>query len=279
MTADRPNSDRVLVWLERPDSSVLVTPAQKPEAPEPPTLPETHPRGSETPAAAAIRALCEDHALHALETTAESLPRGRLGTLVRVREWSGAAETARWALAEALRGHADRHQRAAGERIRQVHAREARHVAKVPHPAWGDDRDLFPAGVIAMLMRSDRQILGCAAPATDAAGPAWDFPAIRMTRDEAAGDALARGLPDTLGVHPRSAEFVVGVTDAFDRGSTIFGIYVIRRWDGAPHGRQYEALRWMDLQTFYDSPRRHLNAALAVDTLASRLAAPIVKRH
>ena len=91
-------------------------------------------------------------------------------------------------------------------------------------------------------------------------------------------DRHARELANTLEVHPRSAELVGGLTDAFDRGSTIFGIYVIRRWDATAHDRQIEALRWMDLQTFYDT-RRHLNAALAVDMIANRLAAPIVKRH
>ena len=178
---------------------------------------------------------------------------------------------------DALRAQDDRHHRAAGERIRQVHAREARHVAKVPHPAWGDDRDLFPVGVIAMLMRSDRQVLGCfTGPSDVAKGPTWDFPATRMSDEEAAGDALARLLADTLGVRPRSAELVAGVTDSWDRGATIFGIYLVRRWDGTVHGRRVGALRWMDPQTFYDS-RRALNAALAVDMLAKRLPAPIVK--
>jgi 8-oxo-dGTP diphosphatase len=110
-----------------------------------------------------------------------------------------------------------------------------------------------------ILRRTDGTVLIAQRPPGKLAAGAWEFPGGKIEPREAAEAALVRELEEELGVHVQQLEPFLQVTHAYRDRVVVLDAFLIDAFEGDPHGREGQALRWV-------SPRALLpDSLLAAD--------------
>ncbi len=98
--------------------------------------------------------------------------------------------------------------------------------------------------VAAALIGGDGRVLLAQRPAGKSLAGLWEFPGGKLEPGETPDAALVRELDEELGITARELEPFTFVSHAYDDFHLLMLLYWCRVWDGAPHGRDGQALRW-----------------------------------
>ena len=96
----------------------------------------------------------------------------------------------------------------------------------------------------AILIRPDGTVLLAQRPAGKVYGGYWEFPGGKLEAGEAPSQALARELHEELGVDIERPEPWMTRVYTYPHGTVRLHFFRVRRWSGAPHGREGQAFSW-----------------------------------
>ncbi|MGE3772074.1 MAG: Nudix family hydrolase [Gammaproteobacteria bacterium] len=99
--------------------------------------------------------------------------------------------------------------------------------------------------VAAVIRRGDGHILLSRRPAHVDQGNLWEFPGGKRHAGEARVDALARELDEELGITIRRAIPLIRVPHDYATRRVLLDVFVVDRWQGTPHGREGQEIRWV----------------------------------
>jgi 8-oxo-dGTP diphosphatase len=104
-----------------------------------------------------------------------------------------------------------------------------------------------PIEVVAGILRdgAGRVLVAQRLPGTHLAGR-WEFPGGKIEAGESAEAALRRELHEELGVEIGAIEPLIRVPWSYAEKSIVLHAFVVRDFGGTPHGRQQQALQWID---------------------------------
>jgi 8-oxo-dGTP diphosphatase len=109
--------------------------------------------------------------------------------------------------------------------------------------------------VVAGVLRDDggRILLTERLPGKHLAGT-WEFPGGKSEPDEAPHQALVRELQEELGVAIKDSRPLLSLTHAYPEKTVRLLIREVSGWTGAPHGREGQALKWVEPQRMGELP-------------------------
>ncbi|GIX35869.1 MAG: hypothetical protein KatS3mg126_1648 [Lysobacteraceae bacterium] len=98
--------------------------------------------------------------------------------------------------------------------------------------------------VAGVLVAADGRVLLAQRPSGRHAGR-WEFPGGKVEGGESAEAALRRELAEELGIAIGSADWLIDLPFAGERGPWSMTVFEVRTWQGVPQGREGQALRWV----------------------------------
>ena len=98
--------------------------------------------------------------------------------------------------------------------------------------------------VAAALVDGDGRVLLAQRPEGKALAGTWEFPGGKLEPGESPEAALARELDEELGIVAGRLEPFTFVSHAYSEFHLVMLLYWCRQWQGKPHGRDGQALRW-----------------------------------
>jgi 8-oxo-dGTP diphosphatase len=98
--------------------------------------------------------------------------------------------------------------------------------------------------VAAALVDGDGRVLLAQRPAGKSLAGLWEFPGGKLEPGESPETALARELDEELGISAGPLEPFTFVSFAYPDFHLVMLLYWCRYWQGEPHGRDGQALRW-----------------------------------
>ena len=98
--------------------------------------------------------------------------------------------------------------------------------------------------VAAALVGSDGQVLLAQRPQGKALAGMWEFPGGKLEPGESPEAALVRELHEELGITATDLEPFTFCSFAYSEFHLVMLLYWCRAWQGEPHGRDGQALRW-----------------------------------
>jgi 8-oxo-dGTP diphosphatase len=105
-----------------------------------------------------------------------------------------------------------------------------------------------PIHVVAGVLRDDHgRVLVAQRPAGKHLAGLWEFPGGKCEPGEAPQAALRRELHEEIGVRAGAMQPLIAVTWAYPEKSILLDVYRVLDWAGDVHGREGQALRWMDV--------------------------------
>jgi 8-oxo-dGTP diphosphatase len=81
----------------------------------------------------------------------------------------------------------------------------------------------------------------------------WEFPGGKLHHGESPEQALKRELREELGVDAAQFEHVMTIDHAYADRRVIMETYLVRRYQGEPHGREGQAIRWCPIGELADA--------------------------
>lgn len=77
-------------------------------------------------------------------------------------------------------------------------------------------------------------------------GGLWEFPGGKVEAGESVQDALRRELLEELAIEVRHSEPLLVIEHDYTDKSVLLDVWWIAAFDGEPHGREGQPLRWVD---------------------------------
>ncbi len=98
----------------------------------------------------------------------------------------------------------------------------------------------------AAMIDADGRVLIAQRPAHKSLGGLWEFPGGKVEPGESPEAALIRELKEELDVtvEPDCLAPFAFASHAYEEFHLLMPLYVLRRWDGAPIGREAQTLAW-----------------------------------
>lgn len=112
------------------------------------------------------------------------------------------------------------------------------------HPPVSARRLLLVAA--AAMIDAEGRVLIAQRPAHKSLGGLWEFPGGKLEPGESPEAALARELKEELDVtaEPADLEPFAFASHAYEAFHLLMPLYVLKRWEGTPVGREAQALAW-----------------------------------
>ncbi len=106
------------------------------------------------------------------------------------------------------------------------------------------------------LLDSEGRVLVAQRPAGKQMAGLWEFPGGKVEAGERPEDALARELHEELGitVMPEGLEAFAFASFAYPEFHLLMPLWIAARFEGTPHGREGQAIRWADAETLKSLP-------------------------
>ena len=98
--------------------------------------------------------------------------------------------------------------------------------------------------VAAALVRGDGNVLLAQRPSGKALAGLWEFPGGKLESGESPEAALIRELDEELGITAQALAPFTFCSFAYPEFHLVMLLYWCRQWQGEPHGRDGQALRW-----------------------------------
>ena len=99
----------------------------------------------------------------------------------------------------------------------------------------------------------------------------WEFPGGKIDAGESPLEALRRELHEELGIVVTSTEEFVNLSHQYADRSVDLEFFLVKDWDGEPHGVEGQRLRWVAISDLDSDELLPADAPL-VDALKDRLA-------
>jgi 8-oxo-dGTP diphosphatase len=101
--------------------------------------------------------------------------------------------------------------------------------------------------VACALVDSDGRILIAERPEGKKMAGLWEFPGGKVEAGESPEATLVRELREELGIETKSACLapLTFASHAYEDWHLLMPLYVCRRWEGIPQGREGQALKWV----------------------------------
>lgn len=118
--------------------------------------------------------------------------------------------------------------------------------------------------VAAALVDVDGRLLIAQRPPGKSLAGLWEFPGGKIEPGEAPEAALIRELAEELGITVK-ADCLAPLTfasHAYAEAHLLMPLYVCRRWQGFPQGREGQALKWVRARALRDHPMPPADAPL-----------------
>ena len=110
--------------------------------------------------------------------------------------------------------------------------------------------------VACALVDTDNRVLIAQRPEGKQLAGLWEFPGGKLDPGERPEDALIRELAEELGITVRAACLapLTFASHAYDDFHLLMPLYVCRRWEGTPTGREGQKLAWVRPAKLRDYP-------------------------
>jgi 8-oxo-dGTP diphosphatase len=118
--------------------------------------------------------------------------------------------------------------------------------------------------VACALVDADGRVLVAQRPEGKALAGLWEFPGGKLDPGERPEEGLIRELAEELGitVKPACLAPLTFASHAYESFHLLMPLYVCRRWEGTPVGREGQAIRWMKPARLRDLPMPPADAPL-----------------
>lgn len=122
------------------------------------------------------------------------------------------------------------------------------------------------------LIDADNRVLLCQRPEGKAMAGLWEFPGGKVEPGETPEAALIRELAEELGVTAKAPCLapLTFASHAYETFHLLMPLYVCRRYEGIPHGREGQAIKWVrarDLRSYAMPPADEPLIPFLVDLL------------
>ncbi|EJL56857.1 MULTISPECIES: 8-oxo-dGTP diphosphatase MutT [unclassified Rhizobium] len=106
------------------------------------------------------------------------------------------------------------------------------------------------------LIDSDGRILLAQRPAGKSLAGLWEFPGGKVEPGETPEESLVRELHEELGITTKVACLapLSFASHTYEKFHLLMPLYVCRRYEGIPHGKEGQALKWVKPQALRDYP-------------------------
>ncbi len=106
------------------------------------------------------------------------------------------------------------------------------------------------------LIDSDGRILLAQRPEGKSLAGLWEFPGGKVEPGETPEETLVRELEEELGVKTKVACLapLTFASHSYDTFHLLMPLYVCRRYEGIPQGREGQALKWVEPMALRDYP-------------------------
>ncbi|HEX2017514.1 MAG TPA: 8-oxo-dGTP diphosphatase MutT [Aurantimonas sp.] len=110
--------------------------------------------------------------------------------------------------------------------------------------------------VACALIDADNRILLSERPAGKALAGLWEFPGGKLDEGETPEAALIRELREELGIETRAACLapLTFASHAYEGFHLLMPLYICRRYEGIPQGREGQRLKWVRASQLRDYP-------------------------
>ncbi len=118
--------------------------------------------------------------------------------------------------------------------------------------------------VACALVDADGRVLVAQRPEGKALAGLWEFPGGKLEPGERPEESLIRELSEELGITVKAACLapLTFASHAYETFHLLMPLYVCRRWEGTPTGREGQAIRWMKPARLRDLPMPPADAPL-----------------
>jgi 8-oxo-dGTP diphosphatase len=106
------------------------------------------------------------------------------------------------------------------------------------------------------LLDQDGRILLAQRPEGKSLAGLWEFPGGKVEHCETPEETLVRELDEELGIKTKVACLapLTFASHTYETFHLLMPLYVCRRYEGIPHGREGQALKWVKPQALRDYP-------------------------
>lgn len=106
------------------------------------------------------------------------------------------------------------------------------------------------------LIDSDGRILLAQRPEGKSLAGLWEFPGGKVEPGETPEESLVRELHEELGITTKVACLapLSFASHTYEKFHLLMPLYVCRRYEGIPHGREGQALKWVKPQALREYP-------------------------
>ncbi|MGO6696864.1 8-oxo-dGTP diphosphatase MutT [Rhizobium johnstonii] len=106
------------------------------------------------------------------------------------------------------------------------------------------------------LIDADGRILLAQRPEGKSLAGLWEFPGGKVEPGETPEETLARELEEELGIHTKIACLapLTFASHSYETFHLLMPLYICRRYEGIPQGREGQALKWVRPQALRDYP-------------------------
>ena len=106
------------------------------------------------------------------------------------------------------------------------------------------------------LIDADGRILLAQRPEGKSLAGLWEFPGGKVELGETPEETLVRELDEELGIKTKMACLapLSFASHTYDTFHLLMPLYVCRRYEGIPHGREGQAIKWVRPQALRDYP-------------------------
>jgi 8-oxo-dGTP diphosphatase len=110
--------------------------------------------------------------------------------------------------------------------------------------------------VACALVDADRRVLIAQRPENKTFAGLWEFPGGKIEPGESPEAALIRELEEELGISTKQACLapLSFVSHSYENFHLLMPLYVCRKWQGQPHPKEHQALKWVRPQALRDYP-------------------------
>ncbi|QIO50049.1 8-oxo-dGTP diphosphatase MutT [Rhizobium leguminosarum bv. trifolii] len=106
------------------------------------------------------------------------------------------------------------------------------------------------------LIDADGRILLAQRPEGKSLAGLWEFPGGKVEPGETPEETLVRELEEELGIHAKIACLapLTFASHSYETFHLLMPLYICRRYEGIPQGREGQALKWVRPQALRDYP-------------------------
>ncbi|WP_296103419.1 8-oxo-dGTP diphosphatase MutT [uncultured Agrobacterium sp.] len=110
--------------------------------------------------------------------------------------------------------------------------------------------------VACALLDQDGRILVAQRPQGKSLAGLWEFPGGKVEQGETPEETLVRELHEELGITTKIACLapLTFASHTYEAFHLLMPLYVCRRYDGIPHGREGQNVKWVKPQSLRDYP-------------------------